>query len=232
MIGDLDVEETIAAASRTLGCLPPRRQWARLDERRDAPAPKSGVVQTHTIDTQVPKSLVLIVLPIPDGIEVLDRRLFGVLGTVVNDRLRVAVRENLGAAYAPSASTQQSEVYPGVGMLLIQAMSDPDKVETLVEACLGVAQSLAENGVTEEEVARLREPILKQRRDAKRTNGFWLSVLAEAQREPGRLDDVRSGDAFYESFTAAELTPLAAEHLQRARASVLVVNPGTAEKDE
>ena len=230
VVGDLDVEETIAVASRTVGLLPERRDWERLEERRSVPAPRSGVSQTHAIDTKVPKSMVLLVFPVPDGIAVTNRRLFGVLSVVVNDRLRIQVREKLGAAYAPGAGVQQSEVYPGVGMLMIQAMSDPDKVETLVEACLGVAQSLSEAGVTDEEVARLREPILKQRRDAKRTNGYWMNVLSRAQREPGRLDDARSGDAFYDSFTAAELTPLAKEYLRRERASVLVVNPEPAEK--
>ncbi len=231
LVGDLDVEEAIAVASRTLGCLPQRRDWARLEERRNVPPPKSGVLQTHAIDTQVPKSLVLIVFPIPDGIVVNDRRRFGVLSTVVDDRLRIEVREKLGAAYSPGAGTEQSEVYPGVGMLMIRAMADPDHVETLLEACLGVAQSLAEDGVTEEEVARLREPMLKQRRDAKRVNAYWMNVLGRAQRVPGHLDDARSGDAFYESFTAAELTPLAAEYLQRARASVLVVNPQETAED-
>jgi zinc protease len=230
LVGDLDLEETIALAAQTLGNLPPRRAWQRLDERRTVPAPKGGLRQTHAIDTQVPKSLVLIVFPIPDGVRVLDRRLFGALGTVVNDRLRIEVREKLGAAYSPGSGTQQSEVYPGVGLLLIQAMSDPDKVETLVEACLGVAQSLSEYGVTDEEVTRLREPILKQRRDAKRTNRFWLSALADSQREPGHLDDVRSGDAFYDSFSAADLTPLAKQYLARERASILVVQPAEPKK--
>jgi zinc protease len=173
----------------------------------------------------VPKSLVLIVFPIPDGIDPRARRLFGALGTVVDDRLRVEVREKLGAAYAPGAGIEQSDVYPGVGMLMIQAMADPEKVEPLVAACLAVAQSLAEHGVTDEEVTRLREPMLRQRRDMKRTNGYWLDVLSRAQRDPDHLDEVRSGDAFYESFGAADLTPLAREFLQRERASLLVVNP-------
>ena len=225
LVGDLDVEETIALAARTLGRLPARRAWQPFDERRNVPVPKSGLRQTHTIDTQVPKSLVLIVFPIPDALETRARRYGGLLGTVVNDRLRVEVREKLGAAYSPGAGTQQSTVYPGSGLLLIQAMSDPDKVDTLVEACLGVARSLAESGVTDEEVARLKEPLLKQRRDAKRQNGFWLNVLAEADRKPHQLDDLRSADAFYETFTAADLTPFAQQYLQPERASIVVVNP-------
>ena len=224
-VGDLDVEETIALAARTLGRLPARRDWRALDERRNMPAPLPGLRQTHTIETQVPKSLVLIAFPVPDGLDTRTRRCLTLLGNVVNDRLRLEVREKLGAAYSPGAGTQLSSVYPGVGLLMIQAMADPDKVDTLVEACLGVARSLAEQGVTEEEVARLKEPLLKQRRDAKRQNGFWLGVLVEATRKPHNLDDFRSADAFYEGHTAADLTPFAREYLQPERASILVVNP-------
>ncbi len=225
LVGDLDVEETIALAARTLGRLSARRAWQPFDERRNVPVPKTGLAQTHTIDTEVPKSLVLIVFPIPDGLETHARRCGGLLGNVVNDRLRVEVREKLGAAYSPGAGTQQSMVYPGSGLLLIQAMSDPDKVAALVEACLGVARSLSEAGVTDEEVARIKEPLLKGRRDAKRQNGYWLSVLSESSRKPRNLDDLRTSDAFYETFTAADLTPFAREYLQPERASVLVVNP-------
>jgi len=224
-VGDLDLEETIALAARTLGRLPARRDWRALDERRNVPAPLPGLRQTHTIETQVPKSLVLIAFPFPDGLDTHTRRAATLLGNVVNDRLRLEVREKLGATYSPGAGTQLSTVYPGVGLLMIQAMADPDKVETLVEACLGVARSLSEQGVTEEEVARLKEPLLKQRRDGKRQNSFWLGVLVEATRKPHQLDDFRSADAFYEGHTAADLTPLARRHLAPEKASILVVNP-------
>jgi zinc protease len=225
LVGDLDLEETIAFAARTLGRLPARRDWVPFDERRNVPAPKPGLRQTHAIETEVPKSMVLIAFPVPDGLETRARRCTALLGNIVNDRLRIEVREKLGAAYSPGAGTQLSTVYPGVGLLLIQAMADPDKVETLVEACLGVARSLSESGVTDEEVTRLREPLLKQRRDAKRQNGFWLSALSDSARKPANLDDLRDADAFYETYTAADLTPFAREHLKPERASVVVVNP-------
>ncbi|MHC5210406.1 MAG: M16 family metallopeptidase [Planctomycetota bacterium] len=227
IVGDLDLEQTVAIASRTFGMLPPRREARRYEERRVAPAPRTGVSQVHAIDTEIPKSLVMIVFPITDGIDMVQRRRFNVLNTVVNDRLRLDVRERLGAAYSPGAGVDASAVYPGVGMLFMQAMSDPDKVDELVEACLAVADTLSSDGVTDEELDRLREPILKRRRDAKRQNSYWMTVMSEAQRRPASLDEVREGDAFYENVSAAELTPLASEYLPRDRASILVVNPGT-----
>ena len=225
LVGDLDVENTIEIAGRTFGALPPRREGRRYEEHRTVPAPLSGLKQEHTIETQIPKSLVMIVFPLTDGIDPDVRRRFEVLKTVVNDRLRIEVREKLGAAYSPGAGLDVSTVHEGVGMLMIQAMSDPEKVDTLVEACLGVADSLARDGVTTEEADRLREPILNGIRDSKRRNGFWTSSLSEAHRRRASLDEVRSLDAFYEGYTAEDITPLAAQYLPRERASVVVVNP-------
>lgn len=151
------------------------------------------------------------------------------LNTIVNDRLRLEVREKLGAAYSPGAGLQASRTYPGVGMLMVQAMSDPDKVETLVEACLTVIDSLAKDGITDEEIERLREPTLNRRRDAKRTNGYWLGVLSQAQGRPEHLEEIRTGDAFFENYSAGDIAPLAATYLTRELASVLVVNPQAGE---
>ncbi len=225
LVGDLDIEETIKIIAQTFGTLPKRREWNRFEERRVMPAPKSGIKQTHEIATQIPKSLALIAFPMTDGIDMLRRRKLQMLHTVVSDRLRLEVREKLGAAYSPGSGVQISTVSPGVGMLMMQAMADPDKVDTLVEACLAVADSLATEGVTDEELDRLREPILNRRRDAKRQNGYWLNVISRAQTDPAHLDNVRSGDAFYESVKAADLTPLAKEYLPSTRASILIVNP-------
>ena len=223
--GDLDVEATIEVAARTFGRLPTRRDWRTYQEHRLAPAPKSGIRQTHAIDTEIPKSLVVILLPTTDGIDPKRRHRLSFLNTVVNDRMRLEVRERLGAAYSPQSAMNAGTLYPGVGMLLMQAMADPEKVETLIEACLSVGDSLATDGVTDEEVERLREPIIKQLRDARRRNGYWMGALAEAHRRPASLDEARDLDSAFERIKAADLSPLALKYLGRDRASILVVSP-------
>ena len=44
--------------------------------------------------------------------------------------------ENCGATYSPGASLDVSQVYPGDGKMMIQAMSEPDKAAELLEAAL------------------------------------------------------------------------------------------------
>ncbi len=224
-VGDLDVEETIGLAARTFGRLPARRERRPYTERLVAPAPRSDVHQVHAIRTEDKKSLVLLAFPLPDGIDPERRRTLEFLRRVVDDRLRLEVRERLGAAYSPGAGLQASQTLPGVGLLFVQALSEPERVETLVEACTSVTDALARDGVTREEVDRLREPILTSIRDAWRSNGFWLSVLSGSGRDPASLGDVRTTEAFFEALGPEPLSKLAATWLPRERASSLVVHP-------
>lgn len=232
MVGDLDIEAAIAAAAKTLGRLPERRTRTIDPKRLVVPKMKTGVRQTATIETVVEKSLVLIMFPLEDGIDPTRRREQAFLAEVVNDRLRVEIRERLGVAYSPSASAQSSEVYPGEGRLMIQVMADPAKADAVVEACLEVAKSLAEKGTTKDEVERLREPVLAKIRDAQRSNGFWLGALGRAQAEPATLDETRSLLKTYESITAERITKIAAERLKPELASVLIVHPSAAGDDD
>jgi len=225
LIGDLDVEAAVEAAARTLGALPARRAIQTFEERRKVDGPKTGVKLARTIDSAIPKSLVVLAFPTADGIEAWRRRTQQFLGTVVDDRLRIEVREKLGAAYSPGASAVSSPVFPGDGLLFVQSMADPDKVDPLVEACLGVADKLAKDGVGAEETDRLREPILTELRQTQRTNGFWVNVLAEAQSKPSTLDDLRRLEADYRKISGKDLSELAKRYLAKERASILVVNP-------
>jgi len=232
IVGDLDVEAVRDAAARTLGVLPTRRLTDPHTARRTVESPSAGIRMTRDVVTNDEKSFVFLAFPIGDGLESVRRRHLSFLGQVVQDRLRIEVREKLGAAYSPGADSTPNRVFPGVGLLTMQSNVDPAKVETFVEACLAVAADLAENGVTQEEVDRLKEPALAQIRDARRTNGFWLSSLSEAQSDPDALEDLRSLDAFYTGLEAAPISALAKQYLEPARASVLVVNPKPAAEEE
>ena len=79
--------------------------------------------------------------------------------------------------------------------------------------------------MTPDEVRRLAEPVLAQIRDAERTNGYWMSVLMEAQRDPRTLDDARTVAEYYRGLDPEWLSELARAHLDPAKASVLVVTP-------
>ena len=225
IVGDVDVDDAIAACARTLGTLPERRARQPLDERRAAGPLRTGLEMEREVETEIDKSLVFLCFPTTDGKDTARRRELGFLGQIIDDRLRIQVREKLGAAYSPGAQATANTVFPGIGMITISANADPDKVEVLVDACYDVVEDLLVNGVTDEEVERLKEPLLAQIRDSVRTNSFWYSSLANAQEDPQALADIRSYESFYETLSVERLSEHAAKYLKRDRASLLVVNP-------
>ncbi len=229
IVGDVDVEAAVAAAAATFGTLPERRGLRRYEERRVMPESLTGVRQEHSVDTADSKSLVMLTWPTTDGLDPDVRHGLSFLSSVLSDRLRKEVRENLGASYSPVAMSEVSTTYPGNGVIIAQAMAEPADAEKMVDACLAVVDGVATGGVEAKEVERLVEPVLAGVRDALRTNRFWLQVLGEAHRRPGSLEEIRSLQPFYESMTAEFLTDLAARYLKADRASVLVVNPQTAD---
>jgi len=230
IVGDIDINQVIALGAQTFGVLEPRRAVNPYEGRRAGVKVVPGVKVERSIDTLDQKATLMMLFPTTDGMVAANRRNLSFLGSIVNDRLRLEVRERLGAAYSPGAAAESSQIYHGLGGLLIRANGDPSKVDELVQACRGVAQSLATDGVTEEEVNRLSGPLLNQLRDAQRTNGYWLSTLGNAQSRPESLDELRVLVKFYENLSVKDLSALAAEYLSPDRASVLVVLPEIVEE--
>jgi zinc protease len=220
-----------SAAERTLGVLPARRERLPFTERRVVQPLEKGLRMERAIDTEDDKSFVFLVFPTDDGIVTERSRALGFLADVVQDRLRILVREELGAAYSPGATSNTSTVFPGIGSLSISAEVDPEKVETFVEASLRVAKTLSEEGVGAEEVKRLAEPKLKEVRDSERRNGYWSAVLSEAQSRPESLDDARTREAFYRDLKPERISELAKSYLDPEKASILIVNPKASEEE-
>lgn len=225
IVGDVDEEAVLNAAARTVGVLPPRSGLQDQAARRAMPALPLGLEMEREIESADARAQVFLFYPLTDGMDSVRRRQLAFLGMVVDDRLRLEVRERLGAAYAPAAMADLSRVFPGFGLLMINASSAPETVDVLVAACRQVAAELAEKGVTEEEMARLRGPVLNQVRDQRRTNEYWLRELGQAQTDPESLKNPRTVLSFYENLDRADLSALAAKYLTPEKSSLLVVKP-------
>ena len=212
-------------AGQTLGALPSRGTHRNRPEGVRAVLMHRGVDMTREIDTKIEKATLILTLPTTDGLEDERRRYLFFLGQVLNDRMRVEVRERLGAAYSPVAQSQSSRVFQDLGGVYIQADGDPAKMDELRAACRAVCQTLFEDGVTQEEVNRLAEPIQNSLRDMLRTNNYWIDALARTQADPSTMESARNLIGFYDRIDAKRLSAYAQEYLNPAQANQLIVLP-------
>ena len=229
IVGDLDLAATIDAVAKTYAALPPRSIKPAYAEARRVAMPAQPIVRQYAVPTEIPKGVVSLFWPATDSRDVHLARRLNLLSEVFSDRLRVKIREEMAGTYSPQAGADLSETYPGYGFIVAEATVAPEQARAVADAIRAVAAALAQGGVTDEELGRAKQPILTSLRESTRTNGYWIgSVLSSAQEEPQRLEWSRTRYADNESVTASELTALAKQYLDPARASEFIVLPETA----
>ena len=236
LVGDLEIEAAISAAAQTVGALPAREQKPELADLKKVFFPAQPFTKDYTFASEIQKGSLNLYWPTADGLEGSRQLRLGMLGAVLNDRLRVKVREEIGGTYAPSTGSVASETFPGYGYLTAKVDVDPAMAGKISELVISIADDLAANGVSEDELKRAREPWITAIQQSLRSNSYWLnSVLARAQERPEMLDQARRRLADVEAITTPELGALAKEYLGRtrvSRATVLPLGAPVAEKKE
>ena len=79
--------------------------------------PAMPFTKSYTIASEIPKGNVVIYWPTTDGFDVKRARRLSLLASVLNDRLRVKVREEIGGTYSPNAGSNASDTFPGYGYI-------------------------------------------------------------------------------------------------------------------
>jgi len=226
VVGDFEPEAVIAAVAQTLGALPPRAERRALDERKQVRFPEQPFNKSYRIPTEIDKGDVRVYWPSHDALDVRRARRLSLLGAVLDDRLRLKVRQEIGGSYSPYAGNVASNVFPGYGYFQAVCVVDPSQAEQIADLIVEIGDDLARNGVAADELERARQPVMTSVRESLRSNAYWLrSVLSRAQEKPEVLDWARSRVSDIESITAEELSALAKEYLPAVRASRVVILP-------
>jgi len=230
IVGDLEIEASIDAASRTIGALPPRDAKPALPELKKVSFPAQPFTKNYVIDSAIPKGAVFIYWPTDDYRDVQRTRRLDLLADILNDRLRVKVREAIGGTYIPHAQNHSSDTFPGYGYMFASLDVDPSMAGKISDLAIDLADDLQQKGVTNDEFNRAREPMLSSSRGAFRDNAYWLNViLTRAQEKPVHLEWARTRVPDIEGIKPSELNALAAKYLGRAHASRATVLPATKE---
>ncbi|MFZ2630669.1 MAG: insulinase family protein [Desulfosalsimonadaceae bacterium] len=225
VVGDLDVETIIDLAATYLGSLPARTGSPATDKNRKPTFPK-GDALTVTVPTVIPKGMVDVAYLTGDFRDNHRNRRLSALSEVISDRIRVKIREEMGAAYSSYAYNDPSRAYQGYGLLHALVENDPAQSDAVVSAIKTIINDIAANGVREEELQRAVKPILTSVRERVKTNPYWLeSVMKGSSRFPAQLDWCRTFEADYAAITARELAALAKQYLVDANAATVIIVP-------
>jgi len=230
IFGDFDPVTTVAALQRTFGALKPRDPAAVPAYSADVTVPKpsdSAIVLRHHGDPD--QAAAVISWPTGGGsVGLAQSRQLEILTQLFTNRLLDALREKLGASYAPYVfSTWPVDLKAG-GSITAMAQVDPKAVPVFFQTADQIAQDLITNPPTADELARVIEPLRQQITRAASSSSFFMQQLEGATSDPSRIASVRTVLTDYTETTPAAMQALAAKYLGKDASWRLEVVP---EKD-
>lgn len=226
LVGDLDQEAAIASVAATLGALSPReaeflpRNGARI---RNFTATRGERVLRHKGEAD--QALVRLVWPTTDDSDFTEAMTVSLLSRVVQLELTDRLREELGQAYSPGASSSMSRTYPGYGTFMITASVEASEVEATRAAIAELVEELRSAPLDEDVIDRARAPLLESYDNALKSLGGWMNLADRAQSQSDRLERWFVGPDTVKAVTAGDLQAAAQRYLVPGGAVEFLVLP-------
>ena len=230
VLGDIEPEAALEVLAKTFGALP-KRADAKPDfaEARKVAFPAEPRDKDFNFVTEIPRSYALAYWPTADMLDIKRTRRLILLGQILDDRLRLKIREELGETYSPASYHVASDTFTGYGYMTAMATLKPEQVAKVKPMFLDIAKGIAD-GISEDEFKRAREPQMQQLVQMRRDNRYWLTrVLVNSQSQPYRLDWCRSLMDDFSGIKKEELEALAKQFLGTEKAVTFGLIPSLPE---
>lgn len=226
VVGDVEPEAALKSLSTTLGALPPREKTKpKFAAARKLKFPAEMKAEVLAFESNMPRAVSAVCWPTAGTADVSTYRRLSVLRQILNDRLRVKIREELGATYTPTVVYYAADAFPDFGYFAAQLVVDEAAVAQIGPLVKKVAAELAAGSIGDDEFTRAIKPMIEGYEALRRDNGYWIMAIADCQERPASLADVRSRDAEYRAITKSEVEKLAKRYLNADDAMLLSAVP-------
>ena len=153
---------------------------------REHPVPAEDHTNLHKINQrfpalQLPKAQTLLVFdgPFPDSpaVYLRERQKLSALTGIVNDRMRVRLREQLGGTYSPFVASETYAIPEERYRVLVAFDAAPERMHDLNHEMMNVLDSLRVHGVTAAEATRAATVQQRQLETRLQSNDYWMTAI-------------------------------------------------------
>jgi len=212
MVGDVSIEDAIKATQATFGAGPVRQTTLLPAPKIDIAVIARPVIFAHK--GRADQAFYGEYFKLPDYFaEPEIAAVADVAAALLSTRLVDTVREKLGITYSPMVSALSSTELRGQGYFSA-AIETPENnfgaFHSILAAQLG---DLATKPISDDELARAKQPLVQTQRKQLETNDFWLAKLTESTREPRIREQAVQELGQLEAVTTNEVRAFAAKYL-------------------
>ena len=228
VVGDLDRTTARRLVERYLGSLPARdrvsdRTFASLRKITRTVGP---INVSRKINVKTLQAIVMDGFFGADIQNVRDSRLLAMAGRVLSTRMNTVLREEKQLVYRIGASSQPASEYPGFGLFVARAPTDPAKAEALATAVNEMYAAFAKDGPTENEMAVVKKQLANLLDQTMKEPDFWVSQLSTLDYRGLSLNDLVHAPADYQRYTAAEIRDAFARYNTPGARFRFLITPG------
>ena len=148
-----------------------------------------------------------------------------ILGQVLTMRLLEIVREDMGAAYSISASSNLGKISDGSTRVNVQVYAPvkPEKCDSVLLVIDEELQRVAREGAEEKYTSKVKEYLLKSYTENERKNGTWLGYIEELERD--HIDGYTDYQKVVQGITSADIAALAKKILDAKNHITVIMLP-------
>lgn len=175
-VGNIDPETFKPLVEKYIGGIPSsgeKENWKNL--HIETPG---GVIEKVVKKGQDEKSIQYIVFHGDFNYNSKNQLELDAMGRILTTRLLEVIREEKSSVYSIGASPSSSKFPEEEYTVAIYYGTDPEKLPGLKQAVFDEIKKFAKNGPTEEELAKAKEKMLRERETAEKENNFWLGILS------------------------------------------------------
>jgi zinc protease len=227
LFGDFTRAQAITALETTFGALakrPPLPGALARSGFAELPASPEPVVLTHRGD---PGQAAAVINWTTGGgmTQISESRQLEILSQVFQNRLLDAMREKLGASYAPQVYNSWPTDLDSGGAIIAMAQLQPKAVPVFFATADEIAAQLVAAPPSADELARVTEPLKQQLTRAYTSSAFFMGQLEGASEDPRKFAALRSLLPDMTRTTPQAMQALAAKYLRRGGSWRVAVIP-------
>ena len=228
MVGSFDIEKVKPLLLTYLGSLPTHD--IEIGIKDHGLRPNQGIIKKDIFVGKEPQSLVTLQLHGERPMSIDERLRFSAMVEVLQLRLTAKMREELGAVYSPRVTGSLKRI-PYQGYSLVLALpSGPENVEKLLNSSFKLIEEMKAAPATEEELNKVKENWLKNRKESIKTNGFWLSAMSNALQNKDDPAEIFTFDERVKALSAKDIQTAAQSYLDTKNFIQVVMYPESAKE--
>lgn len=227
VVGDLPKERAQELLARYVGSLPRREKISSgtLDDLRTLKRTPGPRTTDRKVALQTPLAIGVNGFFGADIENVYDCRCLQLASLVLRTRILNKIREAEQLAYSPGCGHRPATDYPGFGVFIGTAPTEPGKVDRLIEAYDEIYAGFARDGATEEEMTTIRKQVANQMDEQMKDPGYWTARLSVMDYRKVNLDDVVGGPAALQAITADELKTVFNKYYKPENVLKIIIRP-------